>query len=413
MVSKLPKFETPFESYQATKVLGEGGAGRVYEAVNKTGESFAIKCLAPERITTERQKRFKNEIIFCQNQTHTNIVCVIDTGVIYINDVKCPFYVMPKYAGTLRTYMKSIKPESVLTVFSQILDGTEAAHLLNVCHRDLKPENILWDDDNNQVVITDFGIAHFEEEEIYTAVETKVTARMANFQYSAPEQRTRGAKVDHRADIFSLGLLLNELFTGEIPHGTGYTRIADVSPNQGYLDNIVEAMIQQNPEKRLSSILEVKKELIGHKNAFIALQRLEESKKKIVPTSEPPEFEDIFITGLDYENGVLCLFLNRNIPPGWAQEFQYPRSGHSSILGYGPESFQISGNRASIGIRENENTIQQVVNHAKDYVSAANRGYVQQLQAQAAQEEERLRERYKKEVAEAEARKNILSRIKL
>ena len=70
MKSKLPTFETPFESYPAKKVIGEGGAGRVYEATNDSGEIVAIKCLAPERITSERQKRFKNEIGFCQSQNH-------------------------------------------------------------------------------------------------------------------------------------------------------------------------------------------------------------------------------------------------------------------------------------------------------------------------------------------------------
>ena len=99
---------------------------------------------------------------------------------------------MQQYSGTLRTRMRDIKPDDALRVFSQILDGVEAAHLANVWHRDLKPENILWNERDGTLVIADFGIALFEEEETYTADETKAAARMANFLYSAPEQRVRG-----------------------------------------------------------------------------------------------------------------------------------------------------------------------------------------------------------------------------
>jgi len=413
MAYKLPVFETPFETYQATKVIGEGGAGRVYETTNTSGEIFAIKCLAPERVTSEKLKRFKNEIGFCQRQDHENIVRIIDAGAIFIKGVKCPFYVMKRYSGTLRTHMEDMQPDGALHAFAQIVNGVEAAHLLGVWHRDLKPENVLWNDNGNLLVIADFGIAHFEEDEIYTAVETKIAARMANFQYSAPEQRVRGAQVDHRADIFSLGLMLNELFTREIPQGAGFKRIEEINADYGYLDDIIDAMVQQNPQNRPESVGEIKKELIGRKNAFVALQRLDKTKKQVVSSTEPPGFKPITLTSFDYEGGTLTLSLSNNVPPGWTQEFQDPRGGHSFIHGYGPEYFQIRGNNASISIHEDENLIQQVVNNAKEYVAAANRGYVEQLREHAAQEERRLRAEYEKKVAEAELRKNILSKVKL
>ncbi len=413
MAKKLPIFETPFESYTGTKVLGEGGAGRVYEAKSSSGDVVAIKCLAPERITSDRQKRFKNEIGFCQKQEHNNIVRVIDTGVIFVKEVKCPFYVMPLYSGTLRTHMGSIQPNEVLPAFAQILDGIEAAHFSGVWHRDIKPENVLWNEGNNELVIADFGIAHFEEDEIYTAVETKIAARMANFQYSAPEQRVRGSQVDHQADIFSLGLLLNELFTGKIPQGSGYIRIAELSPEHEYLDEIVEVMIQQNPVNRPPSIADIKKELIGQKNAFVSMQHLEETKKRVIKEIEPQEFEEISIKDFDYDTGNLTLHLSSNVPPGWAEEFRSPRRGHSSLFGYGPETFQIQGNRAGIGVREDEKFIQRIVDHAKNYVAAANKGYVLRMQEIARQEEARRRKEYEQQVAEAEMRKNVLSNVKL
>ena len=99
---------------------------------------------------------------------------------------------------------QGIQPEKALMYFSQLLDGVVAAQLLEVVHRDLKPENILFDERNNKLLVTDFGIAQFKEEDLYTAVETKETDRLANFQYAAPEQRIRGGKVDHRAVILLL-----------------------------------------------------------------------------------------------------------------------------------------------------------------------------------------------------------------
>lgn len=413
MATNPPSFETPFDTYTATKVIGEGGAGRVYEVANTAGEVFALKCLAPERVTSERLKRFKNEVAFCQKQEHANIVKVLDTGATSIKGAKCPFYVMQRYAGTLRTHIGQLKPEDALRVFAQILDGVEAAHLTGVWHRDLKPENVLWNDRENIPVVGDFGIAHFEVEEIFTAVETKVAARMANFLYSAPEQRARGAQVDRRADIFSLGLMFNEMFTKEVPQGAGFKRVKDVNAAYAYVDEIVETMIQQNPQNRPATIETVKKELIGRKNAFVALQQYDVSTKQVLSASTPPAFEPISLIGLDYTKGTLTLKLSRNAPPGWAQEFQHPRGGHSGVMGYGPESFHISGDTATIGVREDERLVQTLVDNAKNYAAAANRSFVERQREQAAREDREQRTALERKVAEAELRKNILTKVKL
>lgn len=412
-MAKSIAFESPFDIYNVSEIIGEGGAGLVYEVTNAAGEILALKCLAPGRITAERLKRFKNEITFCQKQDHPNIIKVVDTGAALIKNVKCPFYVMRRYSGTLRTRMHDVKPDDAMRVFSKILDGVEAAHLSNVWHRDLKPENILWNERDGTLVVADFGIAHFEEEEIYTAVETKAASRMANFLYSAPEQRVRGAPVDRKADIFSLGLLLNELFTKEVPQGAGFRRISDTHAAYGYIDDLVDFMIQQNPNNRPETIEAIKKELIGRKNAFVALQQYDAVSKQVVSSSKPSEFTPLTLVGLDYTKGTLTLQLSGNVPMGWAQEFQQPRGGHSSLLGYGPEMFQIRGNTMTIGVRDDESFIQQIVNHAKDYVAAANRGYVEQQKEVAARQEREQRAALEKKVTEVELRKNVLAKVKL
>ena len=411
MATTLKSFETPFDIYTEVGLLGEGGAGRVYEVRNEKGETFALKCLSPDKITSERRKRFKNEIGFCQRTLHRNIVKVIDTGIIEVKKTVCPFYVMPRCKGTLRTLIAKTPASEVLSLFAQMLDGVEAAHKLNVWHRDLKPENVLWD--GSSLIVADFGIAHFEAEAIYTAVETKVASRMANFMYSAPEQRERGGSVDHRADVFSLGLMLNEMFTHEVPHGAGYRTIGSVASDLAYLDPIVERMIQKSPEKRYQAIDEVKSDLIGHKNAFVAFQRLDEAKRQVVASSAPPTFEPLKIVDFDYSGETLLLHLNRNVPSGWAQEFRQPRGGHSAVLGYGPERFQIQGRTLAITARDSESLIQSLVNHAKAYVGAANHGYVLQQQELAAREEREGRAAHEKRVAEAQLRANILKNVKL
>src|SRR5574341_1450655 len=97
------RFDTAFGSYYSISVLGEGGSGRVYKVRDSDGKIYAIKCLT--KSTKEKRKRFKNEISFCQSNTHKNIVTVQNHGIVQMGGEECPFYVMPCYPGTLRDLM--------------------------------------------------------------------------------------------------------------------------------------------------------------------------------------------------------------------------------------------------------------------------------------------------------------------
>src|SRR5260370_4254575 len=208
-------FETPFTQYIGTDIIGEGGAGRVYKATGDDSNAYAIKLLDSTKATGEKMKRFKNEVEFCRRNRHPNIIAVSDNGNVVDGKKDSPFYVMPLYAGSLRTLLAAgISPDKVLYYFSQLLDGVEAAHLQKVVYRDLKPENVLYDEVQDRLLVADFGIAHFEVEDVYTDADTSPNDKLANFQYAAPEQRRRGAKVEYPADIYALGLILNEMFTG-------------------------------------------------------------------------------------------------------------------------------------------------------------------------------------------------------
>ena len=288
-MSKLTKpisLESGFETYLVDEILGEGGAGRVYGGKTDEGKAVAIKVLHPG--SAEKRRRFKNEASFLAKNTHKNIAAVIDRGNAKEASLVGPFYVMERFDGNLRSLMHNgIEPHDVLRLFAQILDGVEAAHLLGVVHRDLKPENILVR--GKELVVADFGCARFTEEQLYTAIETGPSSRLANFQYAAPEQRRPDRTVDRPADIFALGAILNELFTGEIPDGTEFQTITAVSPEFGFLDPIVAQMRRQSPTERLQSIEDVKRLIQMRHTETIALQKLSETSKRVIPKGEIDE----------------------------------------------------------------------------------------------------------------------------
>ena len=243
---KLLTFTTTFEEFVSSGVIGQGGTGIVHRVSDSKGREFAAKLLDAEHAHGARLARFKNELTCCVRNKHPNILCAIDHGVVIEGTTKSPFYIMPLYDGSLRSLLKQkVPPKDMLTIFLRILDGMEAAHKQGIIHRDLKPENILISGTGKQVAVADFGIAHFQEEDLRTAVETKSADRLANFQYASPEQRMRGSAVDQRSDIYSLGLMLNELFTNNLALGTGYAKIVSVSAEHKYLDEIVEELIDK------------------------------------------------------------------------------------------------------------------------------------------------------------------------
>ncbi len=404
------EFEAAFEKYSVEKVLGEGGAGRVFAVRNSNGVAMALKCLFPKIAATEKRKRFKNEVDFCRRGLHKNIIQVIDEGLIAWDGTKTPFYVMPFFPTTLRALIeKKLAPVQALTLFSQMMDGVEAAHLLGVTHRDLKPENILYNPSQDVLVVADFGIAHFEEDFLATTVETQATAKLANLAYSAPEQRAKGSKVDLRADIYALGLMLNEIFTTVVPHGTGYQKIGAIASDYAYLDSLVECMIQQSPDARPSTIDEIKQELIGRKNSFIAQQRLDAKKREVVPASTPQQFVPIKLVNIDWDKAML--FELDQVPlRKWIELFRSP-SGYVEIYGHGPSAFGFQKNIVRIDIQES--LAPQIANHFKEYLRLANQAYQQFLSAEAQQRDIEERRRLERDIAEAETRARILKSVKV
>lgn len=407
-------FETTFARYSADAVLGEGGAGRIYRVRDDSGAIHALKLLDPSKATKDKLKRFKNELLFSIRNQHLNIITVYDHGLFNDGKKAAPFYVMPLYSSSFRALITDgLPPDKALAYFAQVLDGIEAAHLQRVVHRDLKPENVLYDALTDRLLLADFGIARFEEEALYTAVETSPNARLANFQYAAPEQRGRGLQVDARADIYALGLILNEIFTGEVPWGTGYKTIGSIAPEYAYLDAIVDEMLRQSAADRLASVEIVKQKLIGYKNTFVARQRISTLKQAVVPItdlddpliSDPPR-----LINLDYDQGKLTLILQQPVNQKWIWSLQN-MGNYESLWNKGPERFSFSGDKAIIGADEHE--IQQIIDHFKRWLPNVNQKYEDTIRREKLEIEEQHRRKFEREIEEQEKRTRVLKNIRI
>lgn len=404
--------KTAFDTYTIEGQKGAGGSGEVYEVRDSEGALYAAKILDTARTSASRLKRFKNEIGFCAKNTHKNIVKVLASG---ITEKGATFYVMPLYSGTLRDLIsKGVEVAAVLPYFGQILDGVEAAHLHGVWHRDNKPENILFDQKTDTLVVADFGIAHFEDEELLTAVETRNNERLANFLYSAPEQRVRGNPVDSKADVYALGLILNEMFTRAVPQGTAFRRVSDVASDFGYLDGLIELMLRQDPSQR-PSIGDVKRELIARGNEFLSLQRLNALKSEVVPETEvddPVIRNPIQLAGVDYQERTMIFRLSSAPPPNWIMAFQNPKGSWQAVMGAGPEYYTFRGNEARVALRSGV-APQLMMDHTKSYIDLANRQYAELVVGQHRKRMAAEHEQLRRKIEEEERRQKILAELKI
>jgi serine/threonine protein kinase len=378
-------FETAGETYTSEGVEGEGGTARVFRVVDSTGNRWALKYLKPEQVTTKRTKRFLNELNFCRDFSHANIVQVIDNGFVVQGGTKCPFYVMPLHSSTLRKLLKAgLDPEKILRYFAHMLNAVEAAHLKRVWHRDLKPENILYDPAEDKLLITDFGIAHFTSEQMFTTVKTRPAEQLANFRYAAPEQRQHGATVDHRADIYALGLILNEMFTGQVLQGVGYKLIGQIAPQFAYLDAIVEQMAQHAPENRPGSIDEIKRTLIAKGNEFVSRQKLDALQQTVVPSSavtDPFVQNPVKVIGCDVEGDTMAAKLNIEPPRDWLGIFAQQRV-NAFVRGAEPANWNFIRDEARVRVqpRRLELEAQMILDYLKQYVQSANATYLKHLE---------------------------------
>ncbi|SEM85485.1 protein kinase domain-containing protein [Lihuaxuella thermophila] len=198
--------------YEIIERIGGGGMAVVYKAMDQVLDRYvAVKVLHDVLHHEEGILRFIREAKNAGRLSHPNIVSVYDAG----REGEIHYIIMEYMEGnSLKEWMEKkgpLSPEESITIAMQICDGLAHAHKNGIIHRDIKPHNILCAPDG-QFKITDFGISFFSKATQIT--ETGMV--MGSVHYFSPEQAS-GAKVDHRSDLYSLGVVLYEMVTGQVP----------------------------------------------------------------------------------------------------------------------------------------------------------------------------------------------------
>ncbi len=199
--------------YQISELIGVGGMANVYKATDLSdGKTVAVKILREEFYENEELlRRFKNESKAIAMLSHPNIIEVYD--VCFSHNMRC--IVMEYIDGiTLKEYMEEQRPlgwKETVHFILQILKALSHAHSKGIVHRDIKPQNVMLLSDA-KIKITDFGIARFARSESHTLTDRAI----GSVHYISPEQ-ARGDHTDQRADIYSIGVMLYEMLTGQLP----------------------------------------------------------------------------------------------------------------------------------------------------------------------------------------------------
>lgn len=252
-VEKLEYLQTNKSKYIILNQIKNGGSSCIKLVKDENEEVFVAKILSKK--SKKDLIRFKNEIEFQSTINSNYIVHIVDNGIYE----KKFFYIMKKYDCSLRELIndKSILKSKMIEYVLQICEGIRyySQNEYKICHRDIKPENILYDKTNDRVLIADFGISKFKNSTI-----TEKSDRLANFDYHAPEQRINNkykCETGIYTDIYALGLILNEIFTGEIPQGENYKKIKILESDYYFLNDIIDSMIIQNPMLRENDITNI------------------------------------------------------------------------------------------------------------------------------------------------------------
>lgn len=246
-----------FPQLEVIGCLGRGGMGAVYKARQPRLDRFvALKILAPEKQNDPQfAERFEREARVLARLSHPNIVSVYDFG-----EVQGRYYLIMEFVDglTLRQVMQlgKVSPAEALELVPKICEALQYAHGQGIVHRDIKPENILLDK-QGRVKIADFGIAKIAGVEAKGLSLTGARDVMGTPVYMAPEQVEKPQSVDHRADIYSLGVVFYEMLTGELPLGKFAPPSKKVQVDVR-LDDVVLHALEKEPARRYQEASQVK-----------------------------------------------------------------------------------------------------------------------------------------------------------
>jgi tRNA A-37 threonylcarbamoyl transferase component Bud32 len=248
---------TLFPQLEIVELIGQGGMGAVYKARQPALDRLvAVKVLPPEAGRDPAfAERFTREARALARLGHPNIVAVYDFG----QAGEWYYFVMEYVDGAnLRQVLRDGKltPEQALRIVPQICDGLQYAHDEGVVHRDIKPENILLDR-KGRAKIADFGLAKLLGRDTGDFTLTGSRQVMGTLYYMAPEQVERPLEVDHRADIYSLGVVFYEMLTGQLPVGR-FPMPSEKAGTDAFLDGVVLRALELEPERRYQHASDVK-----------------------------------------------------------------------------------------------------------------------------------------------------------
>ncbi len=258
----LEEVRAAFPELEIESEIGRGGMAAVFRARQRHLDRLvALKVLVPWLAAEPGfAGRFSREARVLAKLNHPNIVTIHDFG-----QAGRFFYLLMEYVDgvSLRQAMQAgrFAPAQVLGLVPKICDALQYAHGEGVLHRDIKPDNILLDA-RGRVKIADFGIAKLAGEGEPAMTLTRSGMRLGTPAYMAPEQVEKPGDVDHRADIYSLGVVLYEMLTGELPLGR-FAAPSEKASVDERIDEIVFRTLEKERERRYQSAEEVKTRVEG------------------------------------------------------------------------------------------------------------------------------------------------------
>lgn len=257
--------------YKILEEIGRGGMGIVLKAQDtQLNEIVALKLITPQISADEKMAtRFKQEAAASRKISHTNVIRIHDLG-----EFKGTLYISMEYflgqsLKSIISRQKQLTFPEIIHYFTQICQGVNAAHQVGIIHRDLKPQNILVNEQKHLKII-DFGLA----KATFLQGLTMTGLVVGTPEYMSPEQ-VSGKNVDHRTDLYSMGVIAYEMLTGTVPFrgetpisiGFKHLQESPSIPDQfknavpEWFQEIIMKMLEKDPELRYDSVQAVQHDL--------------------------------------------------------------------------------------------------------------------------------------------------------
>jgi tRNA A-37 threonylcarbamoyl transferase component Bud32 len=278
--------------YRVMGLLGQGGMGEVYRAQDQIlNQSVALKFLSRAHMDEVALARFRNEVRIARQVSHPNVCRVYDIGVIEGQHFLSMEYLDGEDLASLLRRIGRLPQDKAIEFTRKICAGLSAAHERGVLHRDLKPANIMIDG-RGQVRITDFGLAALAHEVAPGDIRSGTPA------YMSPEQKS-GKEVTPRSDLYSLGMVLFEMFTGKRRASAESRPSETVKDLDPAIERVILRCLEEDPRRRPSSALNIAMALPGADPIAAALAAGETPSPEMVAASQEKE-------GFSARTAVLC-----------------------------------------------------------------------------------------------------------